>query len=68
LLAGHTHGGQVRYPPFFNTPHGSVRDRRFLRGLHEWQGRQLYVNQGLGNIYGVRFACRPQVAILDFHF
>ena len=64
LLAGHTHGGQVRLP-ILGTPFGSVRDRRFLEGLHQWSGRRLYVNRGLGNLRGVRFYCRPQITAID---
>lgn len=65
MLSGHTHGGQVR-PPFLDhlkwTP---VRDTRFVEGLHQWEGRYLHVNRGLGGIKGVRFNCRPEISVLN---
>lgn len=64
MLSGHTHGGQVVLPligPCF----APVRDRRFIAGLYEWQGRRLFITRGVGNIYGFRFSCRPEVSILE---
>ena len=63
LLCGHTHGGQVRLP-FIGAPISSVRDKRFLEGLHEWEGRWVHVTRGVGNLYGVRFNCPPEVSLL----
>jgi uncharacterized protein len=63
LLAGHTHGGQLRLP-FFGTPFAPVVDKRFVEGLHRWEGRWLHVTRGVGNLHGVRFNCRPQVNLL----
>jgi len=63
LLSGHTHGGQVRLP-FIGAPVVPVRDKRFLEGLHEWEGRQVHVTRGVGNLYGVRFNCPPEVSLL----
>lgn len=63
LLCGHTHGGQVRLP-FIGAPVSSVRDRRFLEGLHDWEGRWVHVTRGVGNLYGVRFNCPPEVSLI----
>lgn len=63
LLSGHTHGGQVKLP-FIGAPVASVRDKRFLEGLHEWEGRWVHVTRGVGNLYGVRFNCPPEVSLL----
>ncbi|SVC26604.1 uncharacterized protein METZ01_LOCUS279458, partial [marine metagenome] len=30
-----------------------------------WKGRLIYVTRGIGNLYGLRFNCRPQVSILE---
>lgn len=64
VLAGHTHGGQVRIPfvhPFW-LPHGSGR---FLEGWYEKNGSRLYVSRGIGTTYlTVRFLCRPELAII----
>jgi predicted MPP superfamily phosphohydrolase len=65
MLSGHTHGGQVVVPGFgpLILP---VNDRRYYKGLHTWQGRRLYITRGVGGVAGaVRFACRPEVTILD---
>ncbi len=64
LLAGHTHGGQFRLPGI-GAPIAPVRDMRYVEGLHQWDERWLHVSRGIGNVYGFRINCRPQVSILD---
>ncbi len=64
MLSGHTHGGQCDLV-FFGTPFAPVRDRRFVRGLHSWQDRWIHVSAGVGNLHGVRFNCRPDIALLE---
>jgi len=63
LLAGHTHGGQLRVP-LVGTPFAPVRDKRFVRGVHRWENRWLAVSAGVGNLYGTRFNCRPEISEL----
>jgi predicted MPP superfamily phosphohydrolase len=67
VLAGHTHGGQVRLPfgPAIVTNCGIDRTR--ARGLHQWDERMYFhVCAGLGtNPYApVRFCCRPEATLL----
>ncbi|MES2695447.1 MAG: phosphodiesterase YaeI [Verrucomicrobiota bacterium] len=64
MLCGHTHGGQLKLP-LFGTPFAPVVDKRFVEGLHRWQGRWLYITRGIGNLHGMRFNCRPEVSVLD---
>lgn len=65
LLCGHTHGGQVQIP-FVGPPILPILDRAYYEGLHEWQGRRVYITRGVGGVYGgIRFNCRPEVTILD---
>ena len=64
MLSGHTHGGQVVLP-LIGERFVPVRDKRFIAGLKQWNGRQVYVTRGVGNIDGVRVNCRPEVTILD---
>jgi len=64
MLSGHTHGGQVVLP-FFGARFVPVRDKRFIAGLKQWKGRQVYVTRGVGNVRGVRVNCRPEVTVLD---
>ncbi len=63
-LAGHTHGGQVRFPfvrPLWLPP-GSGR---FLEGWYEGGSSRMYVSRGVGtSILPVRFLCRPELAII----
>ena len=64
MLSGHTHGGQVVLP-FVGARFVPVRDKRFIAGLKQWNGRQIYVTRGVGNVRGVRVNCRPEVTVLD---
>ena len=67
MLAGHTHGGQVRVPfgPAIVTNCGI--DVRRARWLHQWDSRMYFhVCAGLGTnpFLPVRFACRPEASLL----
>lgn len=70
LLAGHTHGGQVRMPGVGALVTNCGLDRRLARGLHRWpagpQRTWLHVSAGLGThpTAPIRFACRPEASIL----
>jgi len=70
LLAGHTHGGQVRVPGVGALVTNCGLDRRMARGLHRWPGGArpawLHVSAGLGThpTAPIRFACRPEASIL----
>lgn len=67
VVCGHTHGGQVRIPGVGALITNSTLPRSMARGLHRIDGAWLFVNAGLGtNKYApYRFACRPEVAVLD---
>jgi predicted MPP superfamily phosphohydrolase len=67
VLAGHTHGGQVRLPfgPAIVTNCGIERSR--ARWLHKWDDRMYFhVCAGLGTnpFAPVRFCCRPEATLL----
>jgi predicted MPP superfamily phosphohydrolase len=64
MLSGHTHGGQVVLP-IVGERFVPVRDKRFIAGLKQWNGRQVYITRGVGSIDGVRVNCRPEVTVLD---
>lgn len=63
MLSGHTHGGQLSLPGI-GTPFAPIRDKRYVRGLHRWNDRWLYITKGVGNLHGMRFNCRPEVSVL----
>lgn len=64
MLSGHTHGGQLRVPWLGATPFAPVRDKRFVAGLHPWNERWIHVTKGVGNVYGMRINCPPEVSFL----
>ena len=70
LLAGHTHGGQVRVPGVGALTSNCDLPTKQARGLRVWydahHAAYLNVSAGLGNsIYApVRFACRPEASLL----
>ncbi|MFL5496039.1 MAG: metallophosphoesterase [Gemmatimonadales bacterium] len=66
LLAGHTHGGQVRLPfvPAV-TPSGSGR---FVAGWYRDTFAPLYVSRGVGTTtIPARFRCPPELPIFTLH-
>nr|WP_242608098.1 metallophosphoesterase [Xylanibacterium ulmi] len=77
ILAGHTHGGQLRVPGFGALVTNCDLDRRRASGLHGWPGARpdspagagsvwLHVSAGAGTspYTPVRFACRPEATLL----
>jgi predicted MPP superfamily phosphohydrolase len=64
ILSGHTHGGQVSLP-FIGAPARFSKHLKYLRGLYERGGSQLYVSRGTGVIgLPFRFGVPPEIAIL----
>jgi hypothetical protein len=67
-LAGHTHGGQVRVPGIGALVDNCDLPLGMARGLSRYDRRMwLHVSAGLGTsrYAPVRFACRPEVSVLD---
>ncbi len=63
ILAGHTHGGQVK-PPFLPPPILPVQNERYTSGEFDLgDGRFLYINRALGHLFQIRFNVRPEVTI-----
>ena len=71
IMAGHTHGGQLRVPFYGALVTNCDLDRTKARGLHQHQvdghdASWLHVSAGLGTspYTPVRFACRPEATLL----
>jgi uncharacterized protein len=66
LLAGHTHGGQVRLPAVGALVTNCDLPRDRVRGLSRWGSSWLHVSAGLGTskYAPFRFACRPEASLL----
>jgi hypothetical protein len=63
VLAGHTHGGQVK-PPFLTPPILPVKNKRYTAGTFDvGPGRTMYINRGLGFLVQVRFDVRPELTL-----
>ncbi len=63
VLAGHSHGGQIRLPGLrpFSLPPGA---KKYYQGLYRFGDAQLYVNRGIGTV-GVPFRlfCPPEITV-----
>jgi predicted MPP superfamily phosphohydrolase len=66
ILAGHSHGGQVRIP-FFGPVVVPFAVDEYDLGLFHTPAGPLYVNSGIGYIYGYnfRFNCRPEITVIE---
>lgn len=69
LLAGHTHGGQVKLPLLGAPMIPSKYGQRYRYGLIHENGHHLLVTSGTGNsILPVRFGVPPEIILLEVQF
>ena len=65
VLAGHSHGGQVRIP-FYGAIALPPGVDEYDLGLFQTESGPLYVNPGIGWFYfDLRFNCRPEVTVIE---
>lgn len=66
IVAGHTHGGQLRLPGYGAIVTNCGIDRARARGLSRWDRSWLHVSPGLGTspYAPVRFCCPPEATLL----
>jgi hypothetical protein len=65
-LAGHTHGGQVCYRAGRPLVHPSKCELRYLGGLAQCDGMQIYVSRGTGTVTPpIRWNCPPELPIIE---
>ena len=69
MVAGHTHGGQVRLPLVGALVTNSSMPRRLASGLIRMGGAIMYLSPGMGTskFAPFRFFCRPEAALLELH-
>ncbi len=70
MIAGHTHGGQVRFPWFGPLVTSSKLPRMVCDGESKFpDGRRLFVTRGAGmerkNAPRMRFLCPPEIVVFD---
>lgn len=67
VLAGHTHGGQVRIPllgPIFTA---SKYNDKYAKGLISENNKKMIVTAGIGaSIIPIRFNCTPEIVVIEF--
>ena len=65
MLAGHSHGGQVRLP-FIGAPKLMFAVDEYDKGLFQTRNGPLYVNPGIGWFATpIRFRCRPEITVIE---
>jgi predicted MPP superfamily phosphohydrolase len=67
VMAGHTHGGQLRLPFYGAVVTNSGLDRSRAKGASRWgAGMRLHVSAGIGTspFAPLRFCCRPEATLL----
>jgi hypothetical protein len=67
VLAGHTHGGQIRLPFLtdfiLDIKHGVGN---FVEGWFQKENSKMYVSRGVGtSTLPLRFLCRPEIAMIN---
>lgn len=67
ILAGHTHGGQIRLPllgPLFTA---SNYGDKYAKGLIKEDGKTMITTTGIGtSILPIRFNCTPEIVVIEF--
>ena len=64
MLAGHTHGGQIRIPPLGAIFSPTLRGVRYISGVFYVPPTILHVSRGLSGDVPVRWNSRPEIAHL----
>ncbi len=66
VLSGHTHGGQFMFSSNRESPLALASNwYRYYIGHYSENGRQLYVNRGLGHWFPLRIACPPEITLIE---
>lgn len=64
MLAGHTHGGQIRLPVLGPIVAPSYHGSRYASGTFSQPPTLMHVSRGIASLQTIRFNCRPEVTRL----
>lgn len=64
-LAGHTHGGQLRFPLLGPIVSPSHRGTRYACGVFQREKTVLHVSRGIAGKTPLRWNCPPEIALLE---
>lgn len=67
MLAGHTHGGQVRFPVLGPLLCPSIHGTRYACGFFHRDATLLHVSRGTASLFPFRMNCRPEIIKLTLH-
>jgi len=65
MLAGHTHGGQIRFPLIGPVVCPSRYGVRYASGLFHVDPVLMHVSRGLSGVHTLRFLCPPEITLLQ---
>ena len=65
MLAGHTHGGQVRFPIVGAIASPSRFGTRYAGGTFQKHGVVMHVSRGTSGLAPLRWNCPPELALLE---
>ncbi len=63
-LSGHTHGGQVCFPPGHALHVPSRYGNKFRAGLVHGKHQRVYISRGVASSHHLRFCCPPEVSAI----
>jgi hypothetical protein len=67
LLAGHTHGGQIRFPLIGPILSPSREGVKYASGVFYARPTVMHVTRGVSGLFPVRLKCPPEMAYLVLH-
>jgi uncharacterized protein len=65
MLAGHNHGGQIRFPLLGAVVAPSLSGTRYSCGVYRRGNTVLHVSRGTGSLTPIRWNCPPEIALLE---